>query len=134
MDSCLMYNQEFKLTICQVCHVGLPSGNILRHIRMHHRETWRVHKEALQKHVKTLDLASLQGLADAQPDGVREPIHGINIVAGWCCDEEGCQVASISEQYLRKHAQKVHGWTAYTEKMWFESRLQTLLGNPYIKY
>jgi len=134
MDHHLIYNGEFKLTICRTCQVGLPSGNILRHLRMHHQETWRAHKRVLEKHVKKLDLASLQDLIDAQPDEVREPIQGIKIVAGWCCSEESCRVASISEQYLRKHAQKLHGWTANTEKIWFECQLQTLLGNPYIRF
>ena len=134
MDRYLIYNAEFKLMICRTCQVGLPSGNILRHIRMHHQETWKAHKPALKTHVENLDLAPLQSLTDAQPDGVREPIEGIKIVGGWCCSEESCQVAGISEQYVRKHAQKLHGWKATTEKIWFGCQLQTLLGNPYIKF
>ena len=134
MEQYVKYNEEFKLAICRPCRVGLPPSNILRHFRMHHGETWMAHKKELQSHVKTLDLTSLEGLTAAQPEGVREPIPGINVVAGWCCEQDSCQIAGMSEKYLRQYAQKAHGWTANDAKTRFPCQLQRLLGNPYIKY
>jgi Orsellinic acid/F9775 biosynthesis cluster protein D len=134
MERYLRYNDEFHLAICQACRVGLPANNVLRHIRMHHSSTWTLHKKLLKTYVKALNLISLEELATIQPDGIRDPIPGINVTSGWCCDgDDNCMVAGASEKYLRQHAQKVHGWTAQKEKCWFACELQTLLGHPYIK-
>jgi Orsellinic acid/F9775 biosynthesis cluster protein D len=84
MERYLRYNDEFHLAICQACRVGLPANNVLRHIRMHHSSTWTLHKKLLKTYVKALNLISLEELATIQPDGIRDPIPGINVTSGWC--------------------------------------------------
>ena len=70
---------------------------------MHHKSMWTAHKKELRKYIKKFDLALLDDLGHAQSDGVRELVQRINVIVSWCCEEEGCQVADVSEKYVRQH-------------------------------
>ena len=132
MDVYVKYNAEFRMAVCTICRLGLPSTYVLRHFERQHTATWKAHKDQFRRHIKDWDLISIEDLE--QPDGMRELVPGLKVVPGWCCEAEDCTAASGSEKYMRKHAQKMHGWTAPREKIWFACQLQTLLGHPHIKY
>lgn len=132
MNMYIKYNSEFRMAVCCTCQVGLPPAYVLRHLKLYHGATWKAHKDELKRHIEGWDLVSVEGLA--HPNGTRQPVSGLKVVSGWCCEAEDCTAASISEKYVRKHVQKTHGWTDQGEKMWFACQLQTLLGHPHIKY
>jgi len=131
MDTYIEYNGEFEMAVCRICQVGVPPAYVLRHVALYHGETWKAHKVGLKRHVAAMDFIPVRDLQ--HPVGPREPVSGLKVVSGWCCEAEDCTAASISEKYVRKHAQKAHGWTNHREQMWFACQLQTLLGHPHIK-
>jgi hypothetical protein len=133
MDAYIKYNDELRLAICAICQVGLSATNPMRHFRRRHLETWKVHKKGIARHVEGWDLAAIHDLV--HPEGMREPVEGLKVVSGWCCETEDCMVASVSEEYMEKHCRATHGWsTRSKEKNWFACQLQSLLGHPYIRY
>jgi len=132
MASYILYNEEFKLAICRTCKVGLPSENVIRHMRHFHRESWKEHGKEIKQHIDSLILTPRANLV--KPEEIREPINGIEVKIGWYCGVEGCSVARVSEKYLKDHCRREHGWSVAKEKTWFTCHLQTLLGHPYIKY
>jgi Orsellinic acid/F9775 biosynthesis cluster protein D len=132
MERYIKYDMEFGLAICVTCKKGIPADHVLRHFRMHHNPTWKEHKKGLTEYVSTLRLTPTDELH--YPEEIREPVYGIEIKEGWCCGEDECTVCGISEKYIVNHCRNSHGQAAIQRKAWYQGRIQTLLGHPYIKY
>jgi len=132
MQRYIKYDIEFGLAICVACQSGIPADHVLRHFRMYHKPTWKEHRKALTEYVATLRLTATKDLY--YPEEIREAVDGLKIKDGWSCGEDGCTTCGISDKYVENHCRNEHGKNAVQRKAWYECRMQTLLGHPYIKY
>jgi hypothetical protein len=131
MDCYIKHDSEFNFAICTACWLGIPSGHVPIHMYRFHKSTWVKHRKALKEHVERMRLTIPEDLE--QPEGVLEAVEGIEVKDGWSCDWENCTFCSISKKHVENHCRSEHGKEAFQSKPWFQCRVQTLLGNPYIR-
>jgi hypothetical protein len=135
MAEYIRYDAGLQLAICRACQSGIAPAAPTRHFRKHHKETWSANRAKIVGYIQTLVLATTEDIFRvSQEVTVRDPIEGLEIKSGWCCGEDECCYCSVSEKVLENHCRSVHGKEAMERRGWFETRMQTLLGNPNIWY
>ena len=132
MERYLQYNREFRLGICITCKVSIPLNCLQKYFRIHHKSTWFENRDKLRKYSNDLDLCEKDELQ--HPSVKRDAIQGLEIKEGWCCGENGCMYVSVSIKHVKNHCRLIHGVEARQRKSWFNCRMQSLLGNPNIRY
>jgi len=132
MEQYIRYNAEFRLAICKSCQTGISSIDPGRHFQRNHPETWQEHRKPLLTFLRGMILTPTEALHE--PMAWREPIDGLKVNNGWGCGEDDCTYYTTSKKHIENHCPEKHGTDAFKQKKWFECHVQTLLGNPYIKY
>ena len=132
MEKYIKYDEEFGLAICKQCKVGLPDTYVLLHFSRHHKETWRVHRHEFRNYVKGLRLTPSNALC--HPVETRAPIPCLEIKDGFSCGEADCIYCCSAEKWMQKHCRERHGVQNMQAREWFPCKIQTLLGNPNIRY
>jgi len=132
MEEYIRYNEEFGLAICKSCQAGISSSDPARHFRRNHPETWKKHRKPLLIFLHGMTLTPTEQLME--PTSWRKPIDGLKVNSGWGCGEDGCKYYATSKKRIENHCRETHGTDAFQRKQWFQCHMQTLLGNPQIKY
>lgn len=135
MDQYLVYNTEFQVAICTSCEYAV-CGDVARHFKDNHKETWKAYRKELKAHVKAMALATRSQVLNAYPEAyeARGPVPGIAVQDGWVCMEDECSHLSINDSTMSQHCRVEHGWdTRQGGNMWTECRVQSLFGRPYVK-
>jgi Orsellinic acid/F9775 biosynthesis cluster protein D len=131
MERYIQYNDEYELAICVACQTGLPNGYVLRHMSEQHKETWKAFQKELREYVGGLSLLPPKELK--YPIGPCERVEAISVKDGWICGWHGCIEGAVTKKWVETHCRNNHGKEAAGEKCWYQGRIQTLLGHPYIK-
>lgn len=123
----IYFEPEFGVLICKAHGYGIPPTRpgVTRHLRgKKHRYGGQKLKQAVFE-LMLLPVSSLQGLCNATPTFVRQPIPYLNILEGWKCVHCLGQFLTTSQEMLQRHLAAEHSVTLGDISAWYKCKMQT---------
>lgn len=112
IEDFILYNRTYRVRIC-VTH-GFAVRNLPDHLRDEHTLTRAQRKAILEAHA---DDVCVRPETVKLPAGLVTPIEGLSpAIEAQQCRGERCSYTSPSDDVIRKHANKEHGWRKSPDK------------------